>query len=161
MSFKSMEDIIQFAADKEKEAEHFYEDASHQEIYSGSKQILKDFAEQEKNHYNMLMDFQKNDAKLDAYKFEWIPDLKRSDYLTDKVYKKGMPYKDLLILAMKREEKSLKLYNDLQKHAESDEYTKLFKMLTQEEARHKKTLETLYDDYMAQVKERKNLRSLL
>ena len=31
-----------------------------------------------------------------------------------------------------------------------DDFIKLFKLLAQEEAKHKQTLETLYDDFMAE-----------
>jgi rubrerythrin len=35
--------------------------------------------------------------------------------------------------------------------AETDEQKKVFKMLCQEEAKHKLSLETIYDDYMAEM----------
>jgi rubrerythrin len=55
----------------------------------------------------------------------------------------------MLHLAIKREEKALALYNDLLGTAEKTEFKKVFKMLCQEEAKHKLKLETLFDDYMA------------
>ena len=61
-----------------------------------------------------------------------------------------MSYADLLRLAMKREEKALKLYNELLEKAEKEELKNVFKMLCQEEAKHKLALETMYDDYMAE-----------
>jgi rubrerythrin len=75
--------------------------------------------------------------------------MKRSDYMVDIEYEKGMHYTDILRLAMKREEKALKLYNVLQTKTQDEAYLKLFKILAQEEAKHKRVLETLYDDYMA------------
>ena len=62
-----------------------------------------------------------------------------------------MPYNEILLLAMKREEKALKLYNDFLAKADTDDSKKLFKVLCQEEAKHKLALETLYDDYMAKM----------
>ncbi len=62
-----------------------------------------------------------------------------------------MAYNELLMLAMKQEEKALKLYNELLENNESDEAKKLFQMLCQEEAKHKLKLETMYDDYMAKM----------
>ena len=64
-------------------------------------------------------------------------------------YEKGMHYTDILRLAMKKEEKALKLYNDLSKKADNENVIKLFKLLAQEEAKHKGYIEGLYDDYMA------------
>ena len=40
-------------------------------------------------------------------------------------------------------------YNELQKKTEKEDIITLFKMLSQEEAKHKLALETLYDDFMA------------
>ena len=76
--------------------------------------------------------------------------MKRSNYMVSMEYEKGMHYTDILRLAMKREEKALKLYNDLQAKTQDESYLKLFKILAQEEAKHKRALETLYDDYMAE-----------
>ena len=76
--------------------------------------------------------------------------MKRSNYMVDMQYEPGMHYADLLRLAMKREEYALKMYNELQQKTENQEYIKVFKVLCQEEAKHKMFLETLYDDYMAE-----------
>jgi len=151
MSFDSYEEIIKFAIEKEKEAAAFYEDASRQEPYSGAKETFESFAKEEKKHRAMLEDFLKGKRDFSDYKFTWIPDMKRSDYLVDLNYEKGMPYSDILRLAMKREEKALKLYNELLEKTEEKSLSKVFKMLCQEEAKHKLTLETLYDDHMAEL----------
>ena len=47
--------------------------------------------------------------------------------------------------------KALEIYNRLLDRAEGQESKNLFKILCQEEAKHKLTLETKYDDYMAQM----------
>ena len=62
-----------------------------------------------------------------------------------------MGYRDILMIAMKREEKALKLYNELLQQSETEDRKKLFKMLCQEEAKHKLAFETMYDDYMAEL----------
>lgn len=151
MGFQSFEEIIGFAIDKEREAIAFYEDAANQETYSGAKKTFKDFASEERKHEALLEGFLKGETQLTDYKFKWIPDIKRSDYLEDMTYEKGMSYPDILRLAMKREEKALQLYNDLAQRADKEEIVKLFKMLSQEEAKHKLALETLYDDHMAKL----------
>ena len=88
---------------------------------------------------------------MQEYQLKWITDIKRSDYVVDLEYQKGMAYNEILMLAMKREEKALKLYNDFLDQADTEEGKKLFKILCQEEAKHKLALETMYDDYMAQM----------
>ena len=149
MSFQSFEEIIRFAIEKEKEAVNFYEEAGSLDPYAGAKEIFKGFAGEERKHQALLEGFLKGEKAVSDYKFDWIPDIKRSNYLVDMEYEKGMHYTDALRLAMKREEKALALYNDLQKKVEKEELVNIFKMLAQEEAKHKLALETLYDDYMA------------
>ena len=151
MSFQSFEEIIHFAIEKEKEAVAFYENASRQEPYSGGRKIFEEFADEEKKHKAMLEGFLKGEKNLADYQFNWIPDMKRSNYMVDLTYEPGMPYAEALRLAMKREEHALKLYNDLQEKADDPDVVNLFKMLSQEEAKHKLALETLYDDYMAEM----------
>ncbi len=151
MSFESFEEIIDFAIEKEKEAAAFYDDVSRQEPYSGARETFEDFAKEELKHQAMLEGLHKGETRVSEYKFKWIPDLKRSDYMVDLEYEKGMPYTDILRLAMKREEKALKLYNELREKSETEDLSKVFKVLCQEEAKHKLKLETLYDDYMAKL----------
>ena len=150
MSFTSFEEIVRFAMDKEKEAVDFYTGLANNTVFSGARETLEGFAREEQNHYDMLENLGKAEKKLADYKFEWIPDIKRSNYLVDVDDPKDMDYADLLRLAMKREEKALKLYNELLEKADKEELKNVFKMLCQEEAKHKLALETLYDDYMAE-----------
>jgi rubrerythrin len=154
MDFENIEAIIDFAFAKEREAAEFYEKISKDENdYSGSRKMFTEFAVEERKHEKLLQDFKvKGISKsLQEYKLQWISDIKRSDYLVDLDYKKGMRYHEILLLAMKREEKALKLYNAFLEQAESKESQKLFKVLCQEEAKHKLALETIYDDYMAKM----------
>ena len=149
MSFESIEVIINFAIEKEQEAAKFYADAAEQELFAGAKEALLEMAREEQKHEAMLKDLEGNKALLESYKLKWIPDMKRSDYMVELQYEQGMHYTDILRIAMKREEYALTLYNELQNRADNPEHIKVFKILCQEEAKHKNFLETLYDDYMA------------
>ncbi len=150
MYFESIGAVIDYAIEKEKEAAAFYEEIIHQEPFAGAKQTFVEFAAEERKHQALLKDLEGNKEKLAAYELKWIPDMKRSDYIVDIEYEKGMHYADILRLAMKREEKALKLYNEMQTKTQNKDYIRLFKILAQEEAKHKQALETLYDDYMAE-----------
>lgn len=153
MKFESLEAIVDFAIEKEREAVAFYEGLSREEAFSGNRQMFAEFAAEEKKHEKLLSDFKSQGftAAMKAYKLKWIKDIKRSDYTVELEYRKGMAYNEILMLAMKREEKALKLYNDFLKQADTPESQKLFKILCQEEAKHKLALETMYDDYMAKM----------
>ena len=153
MQFENLQEVIDFAIEKEIEAADFYEEVSQQEGMSGAKEMLLEFAEQEKKHQKLLEELKTKGIVegISDYKFKWIPDIKRSDYVVELEYKKGMTYNELLMLAMKREEKALALYNQLLRQADGKNAKDVFKMLCQEEARHKLILETKYDDYMAEL----------
>ena len=166
MDFENLKELVNFAIEKEIEAADFYEENSKLESMSGKKEMLLEFSAEERKHQKLLEayvnqcvtegqeGFQENECIIDGlenYKFKWITDIKRSNYVDEIEYKPGMAYNELLLLAMKREEHALALYNQLLDQAETDAAKKLFKMLCQEEAKHKLYLETLYDDYMAEM----------
>ena len=152
MKFENLEAIVNFAIEREKEAVVFYHNLAKEEAFSGTKEMFLEFAKEEAKHEKLLLEFKSKGftQAMKDYKLKWIKDIKRSDYVVDLEYQKGMAYNEILMIAMKREEKALKLYNDLLKQADTPESQKVFKMLCQEEAKHKLSLETLYDDYMAE-----------
>ena len=153
MDFNSIDDILDFAIEKEIEAAEFYQSVSEQEAFLDKRQMMIDFAAEERKHQKLLEDVKAGSIgqSVDDYQFKWIADLKRSNYVADIEYHSGMGYGDLLLMAMKREEKSLLLYNDMLPNAQTEEQKKIFKMLCQEEAKHKLALETMFDDYMAEM----------
>ena len=149
MAFESFEEIMDYAITKEKEAADFYEEASKQEKYSGAKEVFENFSKEERKHQAMLENF--SEENVEHYRIEKVPDLKRSDYLVDMEYEPGLSYADILRLAAKREEKAFKLYNDFSEKTGNEAHKKLFQALSQEEAKHKLKLETMLDDYMAEM----------
>jgi rubrerythrin len=153
MDFENLAAVLDFAIEKEVEAAAFYTHISQEETFSGAGKMFEEFAEEERKHQQLLEDFKARglSAGIEDYQFEWITDIKRSNYIVDLEYRRGMGYSDILMLAMKREEKALQLYDDFLDKAESEESRTLFKMLCQEEAKHKLALETMYDDYMAEM----------
>lgn len=153
MQFETLEEIIDFAIEREKEAEAFYLELLQEEALSGNRELFQEFAAEERKHVRLLKELKDKGLVrgLDSYKLKWIKDIKRGDLMVELTYHKGMDYRDILTLAVKREEKALKLYNDLLRQTEDPEAQKLFKVLCQEEAKHKLKFETLYDDYMASM----------
>jgi rubrerythrin len=151
MNFNSFEEILDFAIEREKQAVSFYQKLVDKENFPASRNVLTEFVEEEKKHQQLLEDFKKGNRNIVEYNYQWIPDIKRSDYLVDMKYEPGMDFADILRLAMKREEKALRLYNTLATKTDDEACIKLFKLLAQEEAKHKRTFETLYDDHMAKL----------
>ncbi|KAB2887385.1 MAG: ferritin family protein [Desulfobulbaceae bacterium] len=153
MDFDNLTAIIDFAISQELEAADFYRMIGARETREGTKDLFLQFAEEEDRHRRLLENLKTGDAgsDLDEYRFTWITDIKLSNYVADLVYTPGMPYRDILILAAKREEKALALYNLLLAKAEDEGSRKLFKMLCQEEAKHKLALEGTLDAYMIEM----------
>ena len=148
MNFGSVDEILEFAITKEKEAVSFYTDLRDKESITSLKDTFRELAQEEAKHVKMLTSLSKNKAAIDSYEERQIADLKISDYLTEKEYEEGMPMEDIITLAMKREEMAVKLYRDLAGKTDDGETQKLFNLLVQEESEHKLTFEKMYDDYL-------------
>lgn len=149
MNFRSIDEILGFAIDKEKEAVTFYSELSKKELIADLAKTFKELAQEEAKHVKLLTNISKNRNVIDSYELKKVTDLKISDYLVEKEYSEGMPMQDILVLAMKREEMAVKLYTNLAMCSADDEFIKLFKLLAQEETKHKLTFETLYDNDLA------------
>jgi len=148
MEFKSIDEILDFAIEKEIEAARFYQDAADHVELRGAKDVLMGYAEEERKHERILKELKIDKSKITEYKFEKIQDIKRSDYLLDLRFKPDMSYEELFRLGMKREEKAFKLYDKLAKASDNLECANFFKILAQEESKHKNSLETMYDNHM-------------
>ena len=149
MNFGSIDEILGFAIDKEKEAVTFYNELSKKESISALAKTFKELAQEEAKHVKLLTNISKNQNVIGSYELKKVPDLKVSDYLVEMEYTEGMLMKDILVLAMKREEMAVRLYTNLAMGSVDEESVKLFKLLAQEEAKHKLTFERLYDDDLA------------
>jgi len=145
MDLKQYEEIIKFAIEKEIGAFNFYTRASQVAKYSGAKELFIDFAKEEDKHRKLLEDI--TTEKIAQLKIErTVPDLKISDYMVDVELRSDLSYADILRMAMKMEERSLKLYTGLKETAKDKEMNKLFEFLAQQEAKHKYSLEKKYDE---------------
>jgi len=153
MDFNNLTAIIDFAISQEIEAADFYRKIGKNEALEEKKHLFLQFAGEEDKHRRILENLKNGDVGqvLADYPFTWITDIKRSNFVADLAYTPGMPYRDILMLAAKREEKALALYNLLLSKAEDDAARKVFKMLCQEEAKHKLALEGTLDAYMAEM----------
>jgi rubrerythrin len=144
MDEKKFKEIIKFAIDKEIEAFNFYTEASKNAKYSGGKELFLSLAKDEEGHRKLLQNLKKE--KVVQKSIEKVSDLHISDYMVEMEMKPDLSYADILRIAMKREEKSLKLYNDMKESNTDKDLKKLFTLLANEEAKHKLKLEKIYDD---------------
>ncbi len=144
MDEKKFMEMIQFAIQREIESVGFYNEAKKMVKHSGTKELFSDFAKQEEGHKKKLDEVQA--GKIVLGKIEKVPNLKISDYLVDTTLKPEISYAEILRIAMKREERSVKLYTDLNQKNENESLKNLFTFLVQEESKHKYAIEKIYDD---------------
>jgi rubrerythrin len=144
MSFSTLQDIIQFAINKEKDAQTFYRSVASLSRYPGIAPLFLELAAEEEKHEKLLKELP--DPSSLTEKSKTVPDLKISDYLVDLKFYPDMKYQEVMILAMKNEEKSLKFYQAWESRVEDPAQKKLFAHLADQEAEHKYRLESLYDE---------------
>ncbi len=136
--------IMQFAIDREDEAATFYNNLQNMVKLENSKSVLKDLEMMEIGHKRLLQNFKKGDVI--GYKPIKITNLKISDLMVEITPHSELNYQEALILAIKREESSNKLYTALAHEADDDPVKRIFMKLADEEAKHKLQLETIYDE---------------
>ncbi len=140
----TFQDIISFAIEWERESAKLYEEMRNLAKNPNAKLMFEVFEKEEVKHKEILENLTpERIAKIDPQK---AIDLKISDYLIDVTFKPDIEYQDALIIAMKREEKAVKMYTDLLAKIDDHEAQKLIQFLIQEESNHKLRLETEYDD---------------
>jgi len=143
MDKSAFNEVITFAVRKEAESANIYQVYADLVESSNIKDMFKQMREEELKHKEKLESIKEKD--ISQYDLTDIPDMKISDYSTEEEFDPDMRYPDALMLAIKREEKSYKLYQDLASGCGNQELKKLFLVLAQEEAKHKLKLEDEYD----------------
>jgi rubrerythrin len=144
-TFKSVEEVLDFAINSEEEAEKFYSDLAAKVETPGMKEVFLSFAKEENGHKTKLMAIKS--GKLDKLSASMrIVELKHADYLVDVEPSSGMSYQEALIVAMKREKAAYKLYMDLMAKVDDADLKATFEALAIEEAKHKMRFEVEYDE---------------
>jgi rubrerythrin len=144
MNQDSFNEVINFAIEREKEAVKFYQELQSEVRFEAQKEMLKELEQMEKGHITVLENIRKR-----GYNKIEVPDmvdLHISNYIVDVEPSENMTYQDILIIAMKREERAQELYLDLASRFPGTELEVLFNKIASEEAGHKLKFETLYDD---------------
>jgi rubrerythrin len=139
----SFDDILDFAIDKEKEANQFYADLAQQMKNPSMRKVFETFAREELGHKAKLEALKQNKEIQPA---KSMTDLHIADYVVEVESGPEMDYQDALILAMKKEKAAFRLYLDLANQVENEAQKSLFLSLAQEEARHKVRFEIEYDE---------------
>ena len=146
--WKSVDEVLDFAIGQEQQAFQFYTDLSARMDRPWMSEIFKGFAQEELGHKRKLEDIKIGKKLLPSQ--SKVLDLKIGDYLIDVEPTEEMDYQQALIVAMKKEKKAFKMYNDLAGVVDDGSLQAVFLSLAQEEAKHKLRFEIEYDDYVMQ-----------
>jgi len=139
-----VKELIDKAARHEEESHKFYMDALNYVKDPASKVWLKELAEEELKHKEMLQNFDVSQVK--TFKPDKTQDLHITEFLVDKDVSEINDFQDVLVVAMKKEQKAYNLYVSMAQSSDSQEMKNLCKILAQEELKHKHKLETCYDE---------------
>jgi len=146
MKMKTVDEILDFAIEKEEDAARFYKDLAARMDKPHMKKIFEGFSREEEGHKTKLKKVKAGKMAMPVGKK--VTDLKIGDHLIDIEMDAALDFQNALILAMKAEKAAFRLYNDLAEATDDEKSRNMFLALAQEEARHKLRFEIEYDDYV-------------
>jgi len=145
--FKSIDDIIDLAIKDEIRASNLYADLAKRSMSKEMQKVFEQFSKEELGHKKTL-ELIKKGGKIVPSNTK-VEDLKISDYLVEvNTSRDDLSYQEALIIAMKEEKATFRLYSDLAARTSDPTAKETFLMLAKEEARHKLLFEIEYDDNM-------------
>lgn len=146
MADNKLKEILDTATQFETDAYEFYSHAVDMVKDPSAKELLREFASIELKHKEKLENFDLSKIEEEHHTIKETHDLKISQYLLDKEIAPDSTIQDIMIHAMKREQKAYEFYDRMLKVVTSIEVKNLFEELAAEELKHKERIETEYDD---------------
>ncbi len=146
MAHKQLREIMDMAIQFEADASEFYATAAGIAKDPSAKIMLNEFASIELKHKEKLESFNLDGVAEEHHTVPKTHDLHISDYLVDKQITPDSTSQDIMVHAMKREQKAYEFYARMLKVVTSADVRSLFEELAEEELEHKSKIETEYDD---------------
>ena len=143
MTREEYEDIIDFAIKREEEAVAFYRQLQDMTDFGAQKIALKEFEDMETGHVKLLNSVRSKGPRQASPVTDFGFDAQ--DFLVPAEPASDMSFQEIVVTAIKREEKSLTLYQQLQDKTEDPEIANTFTFLAAEEAKHRSFFEDLYE----------------
>ena len=143
--FKTINNIISLALEKEREAVQFYTQASAMVANPGTKVMLKELAVEEGKHVAMLVDIKAGKAieTVGAKPLPTAMDLGK--YLVSETISDISTPQDIMIIAIKREDSAIAFYSGQIPVVSGTDLQPIFEHLLAWEREHKERLEAEYD----------------
>ena len=112
----------------------------------GMKALLKDLAQDEMRHSEMLRSIKENGWLEQGWHRDMVEDLKQHGYLVDTETLQSAGLEETLIYILKREQQSIEFYTRLMETMRSFFAKRLCERLAHDEIRHKLRLDIFYDN---------------
>ncbi len=148
-SWKSVDDVLNFAIKEEEAAVVFYRRMAANAANEAMREAFEQFAREEEGHKRKLQAVMEGRSLL--LPSQRVVDMKITDYMVDVELRDDLSYAEALVVAAKKEKAAFRLYTSLASMADELELKALFEALAQEEARHKLRFEIEYDDFTIQA----------
>ena len=141
-TFRSVNDVLDFAMANEAEAHDFYVHLADLVTNGQLRETIEGIAVDELQHRIRLEALQAGEVAFDN---DEVGSLDIAENVVGVEPYPQMTYTDLLVVAMKKEKAAFRLYTNLASLARNEEHRQMLLNLAQEEAQHKLRLEIEYD----------------
>ena len=144
MAFANIDEILDFAISKEKEAAALYTDLAQRVERPGMREAFLEFAREEEGHKRHLETIKA--GQLPALTVREVQGLGIAENLAAPEASGNMTYAESLAFVIKAEQAAQELYTGLAEATDDPNLAAVFSALASEEAKHKKRFEVEYDE---------------
>jgi rubrerythrin len=143
---ESIEEIIDFAIQRERDAQAMYLSYAGRTDRRGFSDLLLQMAEMEKSHELKLVALKQGQNTADLFAPPKGEDLGLSEILVEVPFSADMDYGDFLVLVIQKEREAEQLYRKLKGMANNPDVRSLFALLADEERKHRNWAQERYDE---------------
>lgn len=144
MSFVSLQEVIDFAIEREETAYQLYKRAAELTVNPASRKMFEELAQEEATHKDVFA--RVDPDKLDELKVCKLPEATIGQYLKDVPFHPQMTYQEILAYALKTEESAYQLYKAAAGMTEDPKLQKTLLAFAEVELNHRRKIEALYDE---------------
>jgi len=145
--FETVEEILELAVAREEDAHIFLMALAARMVNPDMRKVFEELAAEELEHKARLeLEIIKTGRVVTESKKKLY--FEANDYAEDVGSEIDMDYKDLLAMAMQKEESSFRLYVDLASRVTDEDAYETLLALAEEEVRHKMRFEMEYDNIL-------------
>lgn len=143
--FNSIEDVLDFAREKEQDACDFYMELAERMHDSGMKELFTELARQEIRHKIVITEMRKGNVEIGSH--PRIKNIELDKVLLTKEDSKSLAIENAMLVALEREQSSNKLYSDLAQIVDDAALKRTFESLAADELEHKTSIQDAYEKY--------------